>query len=182
MPSTVKIDSRQLRGLTSKLRRAKEKLQVGWFEGAKYEDGKPVALVAAWQEFGTKTAPARPFMRPAMEENQDKWREIYMQSAKQWLSGSGDYSRVLQSVGLVAEADIKNAIVGGGHLPLSPVTLALRRLRNDNVRIGGKLVGQVAGAIADGKTGAGELGQPFRNQDPLRETGYMISTLTHEVS
>lgn len=88
---------------------------------------------------------------------------------------------MLTTVGLVVQADVKNAIVGGNHKPLSPVTLALRRLKNDNVPIGKKTVGMVAAAVARGETGPGELGQPFSNQDPLRDTGYMLATLTYEV-
>jgi hypothetical protein len=178
----VRIDASNVRGLAEKLKAATEKLQVGWFEGAKYSDNTPVAGVAALNEFGSKTAPARPFFRPAIADNQGKWAEIYADRAKQWIGGSGAYAGVLTTVGLVAEADVKDAIVSGDHLALSPVTLALRRLRNDGVPIGGKVVGMVASAVAQGKTGAGELGQPFSNQDPLRETGYMIATLTHEVT
>ncbi len=178
----VRIDASSVRGLAEKLKQAKEKLQVGWFDGVNYEDGKPVAGIAALNEFGSKTAPARPFIRPAVADNQSKWADIYAQMARQWISGSGDYAGVLTTVGLVAEADIRNAIVTGDHQALSPITLALRRLRNDNVPIGGKLIGAVAGAIAAGETGSGQLGQPSDNRDPLRETGYMIATLTHNVS
>lgn len=180
--STIRIDSSNVRGLAEKLRAANEQLQVGWFEGAKYDDNTPVAGVAALNEFGSKTAPARPFFRPAIADNKDKWSSVFEDRAKQWINGSGDYEGVLRTVGLAAEADVKDAIVSGDHLALSPVTLALRKLRNDGVKIGGKVVGSVAAAVAEGKTGAGELGEPFANQDPLRETGYMIATLTHEVT
>ena len=65
---------------------------------------------------------------------------------------------------------------------LSPVTIALRRLRDDGVSINGSLVGRVARAIAEGKTGRGELGdQSYPNVKPLNDTGYMITTLTYNV-
>jgi hypothetical protein len=177
----VRIDASSVRGLAEKLKQAKEKLQVGWFDGVNYEDGIPVAGVAAANEFGTKKVPARPFMRPAVSDNQSKWADVYAKMARQWIGGSGGYAGVLTTVGLVAEADIRNAIVTGDHLALSPVTLALRRLRNDNVPIGVDTVRKVAAAIAAGETGSGQLGQPSDNRDPLRETGYMIATLTHNV-
>ena len=178
----VRIDSSKVRGLADKLKSAKDRLETGWFEGSKYDEGLPVAMVAYWQEMGTKTAPARKFFRPAIEDNQQKWRDAFYFYARKWINGMGSYSQVLTAVGLTVEADVRNAIVDGNHAALSPVTLALRRLRDDNVPIGGKVVGQVAAAVAEGKTGSGELGQPSANRDPLRETGYMISTLTHEVT
>lgn len=181
MPSRVRIDSSKVRGLSSKLRKATEELQVGWFPGANYDDGTPVAGIAALQEFGSKRAPARPFMRPATEENREKWVQAYYQAARKWISGTGPYSAVLTTVGLQVEGHVKNAIVGGNHQDLSPVTLALRKLRNDNVPIGGKLVGMVAAAVARGDTGPGQLGQPFGNTTPLNETGKMLATLTFEV-
>ena len=45
-------------------------VKVGFFSTAKYEDGTPVAAVAAWNEFGTKTIPERPFFRNALAESE----------------------------------------------------------------------------------------------------------------
>ena len=50
-----------------------EGVRVGFFASAKYDDGTPVAAVAAWNEFGTKKPngsqhiPERPFFRNAIE-------------------------------------------------------------------------------------------------------------------
>ena len=52
-------------------------VEVGFFSTAKYQDGTPVAAVAAWNEFGTKRPsgethiPERPFFRQAIAEMQD---------------------------------------------------------------------------------------------------------------
>ena len=43
-------------------------VKVGFFSTARYQDGTPVAAVAAWNEFGTKTIPERPFFRRALAE------------------------------------------------------------------------------------------------------------------
>ena len=45
-------------------------VKVGFFSTAKYQDGTPVAAVAAWNEFGTKTIPERPFFRNALAESE----------------------------------------------------------------------------------------------------------------
>ena len=182
MVSRVNISASGTKALAQKLKRAKESLQVGWFSDVSYQDGTPVAGIAALNEYGTSTSPARPFFRPAIESNNSTWADTFAAGAKSWLNGSTEYSVVLNGVGLQAQADVKTAIVSGNHAPLSPVTLALRRLKNQGVPIGRGVVGAVASAVAQGKTGAGELGAPFANQDPLRDTGYMISTLTYEVS
>ena len=46
-------------------------VKVGFFSTARYEDGTPVAAVAAWNEFGTKNIPERPFFRRAIAEMED---------------------------------------------------------------------------------------------------------------
>ena len=45
-------------------------VKVGFFSTAKYQDGTPVAAVAAWNEFGTETIPERPFFRNALAESE----------------------------------------------------------------------------------------------------------------
>ena len=42
-------------------------IEVGFFSEAKYQDGKPVAAIAFFNEFGTKNIPERPFFRNANE-------------------------------------------------------------------------------------------------------------------
>ena len=42
-------------------------VDVGFFSKARYPDGTPVAAVAAWNEFGTRYTPERPFFRNAIE-------------------------------------------------------------------------------------------------------------------
>ena len=161
----------------------KFKLMVGWLESAMYDDGTPVAGIAAVQEFGSpsRNVPPRPFMRPAISGSKSKWRKLVEKSAKSIIEEGDTAESAVEKLGLVAAANIKNEIVQGSHEPLSPVTIALRKHKNEGKEISGTFVGQVAAAIARGETGPGELGdQSFKNQDPLRNTGVLIATLTHE--
>ena len=49
-------------------------VDVGWNSNNMHPEAKTyTATVAAWQEFGTKFIPARPFMAPARLENETKW-------------------------------------------------------------------------------------------------------------
>lgn len=158
----------------------KKSLQVGWFSSARYDDGTSVAGVAVLQELGSKTAPPRPFFRPAIEANEAKWSDLLADGARAMVEGNVTADQVMNGLGLMVVGDVKNAI-NAPHLALSPVTLALRKLKNDGHTVGKGLVGAVAGAVARGETGAGQLGAPSGNTTPLNETGYMIATLTHEV-
>lgn len=52
-----------------------------------YPDGTSVIMVAFWNEFGTKFAPERAFMRTAAAQNKEEWlrlaRRIYSRAVKQ---------------------------------------------------------------------------------------------------
>ena len=71
---TVKVQQRGGKKLRRLLREAGKGgvsgVKVGFFSTAKYQDGTPVAAVAAWNEFGTETIPERPFFRNALAESE----------------------------------------------------------------------------------------------------------------
>lgn len=178
---SVSVDLSALEKLQKALADAhNEKLQVGWFSSANYTDSLSVAQVAFWQEFGTKSAPPRPFFRPAVAENKGKWTMLVDSGAGAVLEGRATMSQVFNGLGLMAQADVLNSI-NGQHQALSPVTLALRRLKNEGQTINGTLVGAVAAAIERGETGSGQLGEPYGNNTPLQDTKLMVDTLTYNV-
>ena len=177
----VTVDLSAIETLKKALKNAQdETLQVGWFSSANYTDSLPVSQVAFWQEFGTKSAPPRSFFRPAIAENKEKWSMLVDSGANAVLEGRATMTDVFNGLGLTAQADVKNAITGP-HEALSPVTLALRKLKHDGQVINGTLVGAVAAAIARGETGPGQLGEPFANNTPLNDTGIMLATLTYNL-
>ena len=51
-------------------------VKVGVLENSKYPDGTPVPLVAFWNEYGTRTAPPRPFFRDTIEQNKKNWSDM----------------------------------------------------------------------------------------------------------
>ncbi len=65
----------KLASIAAKAAGAKQ-VSVGFFEDATYPNGTPVAQVAFWDEFGTKTAPARPFMRHVDKDGQAQWGQL----------------------------------------------------------------------------------------------------------
>ena len=62
-----------LAGALKKYAQPKKVLRVGFVEEATYPDGTPVAQVAFWNEYGTETAPSRPFFRKTIRDNQSGW-------------------------------------------------------------------------------------------------------------
>ncbi len=64
--------SKRLNEIAAKVRQPGT-LRVGFLEGSTYPDGTPVPLVAAVNEYGTSTQPARPFFRNMVASKSDRW-------------------------------------------------------------------------------------------------------------
>ncbi len=148
----------------SELRARAEELErfkvfVGWLESARYDDGTPIAGVAAIHEYGSpiRRIPPRPYLRTAKEENRESWKKLVDFVSKQILSGSMKVEDALEMLGLKISGDIKKAIKNISSPALKQKTIA-NRLRKK----------------ADGKT-VGNLDKP------LIETAIMINSVTYEV-
>lgn len=97
--------------------------KVGWFESAHYPDGTAVAYVATIHEFGTEHIPARPFMRPAVQDNGPEWMQLLGQGAQRAAEGSISARDVLEMVTLKAAGDVAKKIEAVTSPALSPVTI-----------------------------------------------------------
>lgn len=139
----------------------KQSAAAGWFPSAVYESGVPVAQVAEWNEEGTTRSPARPFIRPCITQQQEKWSEAVAHFIQQ-----GQMAKdALDGVGSMMSADIAQQIQETNSPELSPITLLLRLWRRQGQTIKGKTVGEAARAIAQG---ADYSGAP---SEPLTDTG-----------
>lgn len=113
--------------------------KVGWFEGAKYEDGTPIAYVAAIQEFGTTSnggfIPPRSFFRTTIAEKRAEWMGYAQRGARAMLKGE-TLRNVLDVIGLRARGDVQHKIKQINSPPLADSTLAgrLYRRRQKNAR------------------------------------------------
>ena len=139
----------------------KKEAKVGFFDTAHYPDGTPVAYVATIQEFGYGPIPPRPFMRPAQEQNKDKWLNGIARGVKQALDGKVDIVDVLEQVGMVAAGDVRKAIKAVTAPALADSTVAARKRRLS------KRSAQKANPITISK--------------PLVDTGLMIQSVTSAV-
>lgn len=154
--------------------------KVGWFESAVYEDGTPVAYVASVQEFGSpkNNIQSRSFMRTAEAENESKWAKALEIYFKRVTAGSMSMIDAMESMALIAEGDVAKKITEISSPPLSPVTLILRKWRDENpdLKVTEKTIGQAAYALNQGPVDLSGI-----SMKPLVDSSYMLSTLTSTV-
>lgn len=103
-------------------------LQVGWFEGAKYDADTSVAGVAAQNELGNpaQNIPPRPFMRPAIAENKAKWSKFIGRQVLRILNNQTDVKTTLEGLGLNVAGEIRKAITQVHNPALSEKTVKAR--------------------------------------------------------
>ena len=134
-------------------------LKVGWGEKQRYDDGTPVAVVAAQNEFGNpaKNIPPRSFMRTSTIEKEGEWKALISQGMKTVMNGANSTANVFEMVGLKVAGDVREKIATITSPALAPSTI--------KARIRGRKVGNAGTATK-----------------PLVDTGYMLNSLTSEVA
>lgn len=134
-------------------------LKVGWGENQKYYNGAPVAVVAAQNEFGNaaKNIPPRSFMRTSVIEKDGEWKATAGQLFKGVFSDTQSTQNVFEIMGLKVAGDIREKIASITSPALKESTI--------KARIRGRKVGNMGTATK-----------------PLVDTGYMLNSLTSEVS
>lgn len=157
-----------------------KEVRVGFFESSAYEDGTPVAYVAAIQEFGYGAIPARPFIRPTIAEQREAWRKTLRQGFKAAIDERITVMHMLEQFGMAAAGQIKVTISKITDPPLSPITLLLRQKRKNGEDITGRTVGNAAAAsgYVPKENAAQALGVSAK---PLVDTGYLISQVQSAV-
>lgn len=135
--------------------------RVGWFPSAIYENGVPVAGVAAVQEFGSPSRgiPPRLGMRATAAEKQAEWAETAAKITRAAAQGKLAPGNVMPAICLAAEGHIRATITKVTTPPLKPATVAARKRR-----------------LANGGRGAKST-----ITKPLVDTGILLNTLTSEV-
>ena len=167
---------------------ANREAKVGFFPGAAYEDGTPVAYVASIQEFGApdQNIPPRPFMRPTVEDKKGEWSAAIADGIRAVVrSQVGASSRtlgiddVLEVVGTAAAGDVVKTIAAGDFKALSAITLMIRKMKDQhkgdaNWHMSGAKVGEAARRVAAGEAGSDRT-------TPLDDTGFLIAHVQHQV-
>ena len=111
--------------------------RVGWFEEATHRKGGSLAQIASVHEYGktfsiaktkaTITIPPRPFMRPCIEENNQKWQKLFDSAFVQDVAtGLHPLSRAFQKVKIQMVQDLKSSIQNVDGDPLKESTIKQR--------------------------------------------------------
>lgn len=95
-------------------------VQVGVIDNSKYPDGTSVASVAFWNEYGTRTAPARPFFRDTIKNQKDAWANL----ARQGIKAGYSIEKVLGLVGAMMQSDVQYSIITWSTPPNAAYTIA----------------------------------------------------------
>jgi hypothetical protein len=174
------VQKGSLEGFAAKIRELDGVVgKVGWFESAKYENGTPVAYVAAIQEFGNTVGtpiPPRPFMRPAVAEKRSEWEQIAARGAKDILAGQSDSVSVMKKITLSAQNAVSENIATLTEPPLSPITIGVRKYKKQGKKITARTIGEIARLLEEGKLDLSGV-----STKPLEDTGLMSATLTSVV-
>lgn len=111
-------------------------LDVGFFATATYDDGTPVASVAATHEFGTSDGriPERPFMRPALRAMARGLGNTLASGMRS--NGLNLGRREAERIGEQAVGEIQESITAVNSPPLAPATVARKGSTNPLVDTG----------------------------------------------
>lgn len=148
-------------------------VKAGVLSDATYADELNVATVAFWNEYGTRSAPPRPFMRNAIAENKDKWREILLSLLK---ANEYDIKQVLTMLGEEMAGDIRQSLLSGAFEANTDATLLLKDrfpMNPDDITLADLLK-----AVADAEDGVKPEGVHAK---PLIWTGTLNKSISYEV-
>lgn len=126
----IKSDLTNVKINTRDLLKVKGKLEVGFFQTAKYPNGMQVAQVARFNEFGTSKIPMRPFFRNAINKNTKKW----FASLQQLLAI--DNGKALDKVGEIARGDVVQSITTFNTPPNAKSTIKAKKSSNPLIDTG----------------------------------------------
>lgn len=95
-------------------------VRVGFLENATYPDGTPVAAVAAFNNYGTRNAPPRPFFSNMVDEKSPIWPQAVGENLK---ATDYDAFATLQRMGEGIAGDLRQSIKDTNDPPLAPSTV-----------------------------------------------------------
>ena len=103
----------------SKYKEMNASVRVGVLENATYPDGTPVAMVAFWNEYGTRTSPVRAFFRTTVSEQKKNW----VLSVQNLMKMHNDPKQVMGLIGVNIQEQLVHSINTWSDPPNAPYTI-----------------------------------------------------------
>ena len=130
----------------SKYKEMNASVRVGVLENATYPDGTPVAMVAFWNEYGTRTSPVRAFFRTTVSENKKNW----VLSVQNLMKMHNDPKQVMGLIGVHMQEQIVQSINTWSDPPNSAYTIAKKGFDKPLVETG-LLMRSIKSEVGDGE-------------------------------
>jgi hypothetical protein len=129
MPARIVQDTNfaGLQALAKRLRAGTASVLVGVPAGKTEADGTSIAEIAAWNEFGTATAPERPaFRRLGEARHRADFIRLNAANLIRIAEGRMTEEAALGQLGAVAAGKVKQEIADGDFVPNAPSTIAAK--------------------------------------------------------
>jgi len=130
----------------SKYKEMNASVRVGVLENATYPDGTPVAMVAFWNEYGTRTSPVRAFFRTTVSENKRNW----VLSVQNLMKIHNDPKQVMGLIGVHMQEQIVQSINTWSDPPNAPYTIAKKGSSKPLIETG-VLMGSIKSEVGEGE-------------------------------
>lgn len=117
------------------------------------ESGATVAQIAAWNEYGTKTIPERPFIRSTFANREGDLEKVVARLAGHFVEGRVSLSRALDTLGAWGANAIRRTVTSGPGMrpPNSPATIKAKGSARPLVDTG-RMLGAVSWEVVDAGT------------------------------
>lgn len=130
----------------SKYKDMNASVRVGVLENATYPDGTPVAMVAFWNEYGTRTSPVRAFFRTTVSEQKKNW----VLSVQNLMKIHNDPKQVMGLIGVHMQEQIVQSINTWSDPPNSAYTIAKKGSSKPLIETG-LLMGSISFEVGEGE-------------------------------
>lgn len=123
--NVIRNNQGALRRIIERMAGLNQQVEVGVPKGAMHGGGISMSLLANIHTYGSfsRGIPARPFLQPALQENQDKYIKYLKSQTMPLLFGRAKQARVLGLLGEMATADVKKYFTSGRFAPLAASTI-----------------------------------------------------------
>lgn len=101
-------------------------VKIGIQQGERNEEGQSLVDIAAYNEFGTVTIPARPFIGSTADAKQNQWYDFLSNAITQVFEQKITPYQALLQVGLLAQRDIVRRIDDRVYEENAPSTIAAK--------------------------------------------------------